>query len=93
MSKDEIEKLKQKIDKATKHLQSRAQPQNDKLNKSSTIAIELVAGGVVGTAIGLFLDKIFDFKPLFLIICLMLGIIASFRNIWRKMFNDIENGS
>ncbi|WPY00318.1 Putative F0F1-ATP synthase subunit Ca2+/Mg2+ transporter [Candidatus Trichorickettsia mobilis] len=70
-----------------------------KHNKSSTntpdtksinpwiIAIELVSGAIVGIIIGHFFDKIFDSKPLLLIICLLLGLVASFKTIWQKI-ND-----
>lgn len=53
-------------------------------NQAFNIAIELVAGMIVGVIVGLFFDNLFDSKPLFLIICLTVSIIASFRLIWSK---------
>ena len=53
-------------------------------NQAFNIAIELVAGMIVGLIIGLLLDKLFASKPLFLIICLILAMVAAFRSIWDK---------
>jgi ATP synthase protein I len=52
------------------------------------IGTELVAGVLVGLIIGVFFDKLFASKPLFIIICLTLGIIASGRTIWQKLKNS-----
>ncbi len=52
------------------------------------IAVELVAGVIVGVIIGLFFDNLFDSKPAFLIICLMLATIAAFRSIWNKYIKN-----
>jgi ATP synthase protein I len=48
------------------------------------ISIELIAAAIVGVIMGLFFDKMFDSKPLFLIICLILSVIAAFWSIWKK---------
>jgi len=48
------------------------------------VAVELLAGVIVGVIMGLFFDNMFDSKPLFLILCLVLGIIASFKSIWNR---------
>jgi F0F1-type ATP synthase assembly protein I len=72
-----IKDLKQKIEPA-KPIE--AGPNSPLLN----IAFELVAGIIVGLLIGLLLDNLFDSKPLFLIICLILAIIAAFKSIWNK---------
>ena len=50
-----------------------------------TIATELVAGVIVGLIIGLFFDRMLNSKPIFLIICLFIGIIASFKVVWQKL--------
>jgi ATP synthase protein I len=75
----EIDKLKEKKNK------SRI------LSNGSTafnIAVELVAGVIVGIIIGLFFDNLFDSKPSFLIICLILATIATFRSIWNKYIKN-----
>ncbi len=44
---------------------------------------EMVAGILVGTGIGFLLDRFFGTKPWLLIIFMMLGMAAGFRNIYR----------
>lgn len=51
------------------------------------IATDILGGVIVGMVIGYFCDKMFDSRPLFFIICLCLGIIASGKTIWQKL-ND-----
>lgn len=78
-----IKDLKQKIEPAKS---AKAAPNRALLN----IAFELVAGVIVGLLIGLLLDNLFDSKPLFLIICLIMSMIAAFKSIWYKY---IKNGT
>ncbi|WP_347939198.1 AtpZ/AtpI family protein [Rickettsia oklahomensis] len=52
-----------------------------------TIAIDLVAGAMVGVVSGIFTDKFFYSKPLFLIIFTIIGIIAGFNIIRQKVNN------
>lgn len=49
------------------------------------VAIELLAGVLVGLIVGLLFDKIFGTKPLFLISCLLIGIAASIKPIWKRI--------
>ena len=49
------------------------------------IATDLVSGVLVGLIGGFYLDKWLQTKPLFMIICLVIGIAAGFRMIWREM--------
>lgn len=78
----ELNILKEKVDKL-KDEKIIKQPFNNQLNPIS-IGIELVAGALAGLIIGVFLDKLFTTKPIFLIICLSFGIIASFKTILQK---------
>ena len=57
-------------------------------SQAFNIAIELVAGIIVGLIIGLFFDNLFDSKPVFLIICLMVAMIATFKLIWNKYIKN-----
>ncbi|CAM9999717.1 unnamed protein product [Choristocarpus tenellus] len=42
---------------------------------------------IVGLIIGVFFDNLFDSKPIFLIICIILAMVASLRSIWKKNIN------
>lgn len=53
-----------------------------------TIATDLTGGVLVGLFIGLSLDKWLGTKPLCLIVCIILGFIAGFRNIIRSKKDD-----
>lgn len=53
-----------------------------------TIATDLVAASFVGVFIGLSLDKWLGTKPLCLIVCIILGFLAGFRNIVRNKKDD-----
>ena len=62
-------------------------PQNQikKLSKPFSIGTDLVSGVLVGLVIGISIDKWLETKPVFMIICLMLGVLASLKMIWREM--------
>jgi len=79
---DKLKDLQKRINKIAHKKEAKpAQTNND----SYIVATELVAGVLVGTIIGVFVDKMFDTKPIFLIICLLIGIVASFKTIWYKI--------
>ena len=81
MQSDKLESLKEKIESASlkdlKHKGSSNQQSSDSIK----IATELVSGVLVGVFLGAWLDKVFDSKPLLLIICSILGIITSIRAV------------
>lgn len=82
MNKDKFNDIQKKIDKFKNN-----KPITSKIGNNSmafNIAIELVAGVIVGLIVGLFFDNLFDSNPIFLIICIILAMIASFRSIWKK---------
>lgn len=86
MEKDpELERLKENITKF-KQRDNFKSSINNEIN-AFNITSEIVGGVIVGVIIGVFLDKIFASKPLCLIICLCLGIIASGKTIWQKINN------
>ena len=51
------------------------------------ISLDLLSSIVVGTLIGVGLDKIFLTKPIFFIIFLLLGFIAGFFNLYKSVKN------
>lgn len=82
MDHKNISNLKDRIAKHKIKKKSRVPISNG--NQAFNIAVELVAGVIVGLAIGLFFDNRFDSKPIFTILCLIFAIIASFKLIWNK---------
>jgi len=46
-------------------------------------AADLVAGTLTGAAVGFFADRWLSTRPVFLIVFLMIGIAAGFRNLYR----------
>lgn len=92
-TKEKLEKNKKQLEelkKATKSLYgydteaAKATGLMSSGNLVFNIAIELIAGAIVGVIMGLFLDKMFDSKPVMLIICLCMASIAAFWSIWKK---------
>ena len=84
MGDDELQNLQNRIDKLKTQDEPPSKSKKSKIDALS-VGIELVAGVIVGVIIGVFLDKIFASAPIFLIICIVFGITASFRTIWQKM--------
>lgn len=80
MKNPKINELSDRIDIKLKG-QDNKYSKTSPLGSSAKIATDLVAGLLVGVVIGLTLDKWLETKPLFLIICLLLGVIAAIKNI------------
>ncbi|MBZ6378472.1 MULTISPECIES: AtpZ/AtpI family protein [Pacificimonas] len=53
--------------------------------KGTKLAVELVAGVLVGAAIGFWLDRLLDTSPIFLIGMFLLGLAAGFNNLMRAV--------
>ncbi len=56
------------------------------------IGITMVVSILVSLFIGIFLDKITGLSPLFLVIFILLGVGAGFRNIYRMIDKEIKRG-
>ncbi len=96
MKKDTREKLEQnkqhleEFKKSNKYLELNDVERPKGLSVTSSgslafnIAIELISASIVGVIIGLFLDKMFDSKPVMLIMCLCMSSIAGFWSVWKK---------
>lgn len=86
-SKHDLENLKERIEKLrAQQVSAKAKQQKTLISESVVfnIGAELIAGVFVGLIIGLMLDKLFDSKPILLIICLVISNIASLRSIFKK---------
>lgn len=49
------------------------------------MGIHLVSGVIVGMVMGFYLDKFFGTKPWLMLIFLILGIAAGYKNMFREM--------
>lgn len=81
---DELQTRINKLKESNKPQNNRDKKTQDNLNLL-IIATELVAGVIIGLISGLFFDKLFDSKPIFLIINLLLGVVAGAKNVWRRI--------
>lgn len=67
------------------------QPKSNDSNQSVqnispfSIATDLLAGILVGLFLGIYLDKFLQLRPVFTIICSILGVFASLRMIYQKV--------
>lgn len=52
---------------------------------------DLVAGVIVGSVAGYFLDKFFNTWPIFFVVCFFLGAIAGSLNIYRAISSTSDN--
>jgi len=82
MNKDKFGKIQERIDKISVNKQPVKKVENS--GKAFNIAVELLAGAIAGLIIGMFFDNLFDSKPIFLIICIILAMVAAFRSIWKN---------
>ena len=62
---------------------AKAQMPAEGMALAGRVATELVAGIVVGGAIGWALDTVFDTSPLWLVVLFFLGAIGGMMNVWR----------
>lgn len=85
MNENKIAEIQKKIDRFKQKKTATKEPKSS--SNAFNIAIEIVAGMIVGLIMGIFFDNLFDSKPIFLIICMVLAMIATFRSIWKKNVN------
>ena len=92
---DEFDELSRKIARAREmrqaspeNLQAKAEDEesNREMSFGMRVAVELVAGIIVGVLIGFFLDRWFHTMPLFLIIFMLVGAAGGFWNIYKLAF-------
>lgn len=70
-----------------------SRPLLDLMGDVGTIGTHLVASTFVGLAIGYYLDKWLDTKPVMLLIFLFVGIAAGFKNVYeqaRRLQNRVD---
>jgi ATP synthase protein I len=62
----------------------------DLIYDAGTIGIQLVVSTFIGLAMGYYLDEWLGTQPWLLIIFLILGIVAGFRNVYREAKKILE---
>ena len=89
---NKLEDLKNRIKKIEKRKDIGKNNQENKsgLSFGFRMGVEIVAAIIVGTGIGIIVDKYMNTKPFGLIIFFILGALAGFLNIYRVM-RRIEN--
>lgn len=90
-----LDALQQKIDASRKVGRAVSRKEKDaSLDAGSAMAMrcaaDLIAGVVVGGAIGYTLDKAFDSLPFASLVCLGFGVAGGFLNIWRTSQRALE---
>jgi ATP synthase protein I len=83
-----LEKLDKAIKEAKKHAEGDEEKEITGPAGIMRISVDLVAGVVVGTVSGIYLDKWLGTKPVFFLICFFLGIAGSVLNIYRAIKKD-----
>lgn len=77
-----LEELSKKIEEFNKRDKKKLVK---KTSNGSLISIEIFSGVVVGAIFGYIIDFYMNTKPIFIIICLIFGIIGAFLNIYKIM--------
>jgi ATP synthase protein I len=81
---DQLETLNKKLSEYEKK-HNKETPNAQKPREGALfIAAELIAGVAIGTLIGFYLDQFLHTKVLFLLIFVILGLISSLYNIYKK---------
>jgi ATP synthase protein I len=78
-----LEELQRQIEEADPESKNQENPANSGLMRAMRVGSDLVAGIVVGTVLGYYLDRWLGTEPLFLIAGLFLGAATVFRSMWR----------
>lgn len=81
----------QELDKSIKEAKKRAEGDSSGKNKPGSAfrtSIDLVAGVVVGSVVGYYIDKWLGTLPVFFIVCFFLGVAGSALNIYRSIQQD-----
>jgi F0F1-type ATP synthase assembly protein I len=89
--KNDVDNLHKQI----KSFKDKIAPKKKKENfadnyKLSNIAVEIAAIPIVACIFGYFIDKIFNTLPIFLLICLIFGVISSFVQGYKIITKDSD---
>ena len=87
-----LEELQRKIEEANPKSNEKqgSKAKNAGLVKAMRVGSDLVAGIMVGTVMGYYLDGWLETEPLFLITGLFLGAATVFRSMWRGAMGNAD---
>lgn len=57
----------------------------------TTVGVQLVVSILIGLGIGLWLDGLMGTAPWMMILFIVFGLVAGFRNIYRQATQSVEN--
>ena len=87
-----LDELQRKIDEANPESTGKQDPKTSSgLMKAMRVGSDLVAGIVVGTVLGYYVDRWLGSEPLFLIAGLFLGAATVFRSMWRSAMGNTKD--
>jgi ATP synthase protein I len=84
---DDLPSLKE-LGKSIEEAKKRASGDDEQRNNGAgamRVSVDLLAGVVVGSLVGYYVDEWLGTKPLFFIICFFLGVAGSTLNIYRTL--------
>ena len=95
MSEDDKLPSLQDLDKSIKDAQKRASGEDSGKSSGGALrtSVDLLAGVVVGSVAGFYIDKWLGTLPIFFIVCFFLGVAGSALNIYRSVQRDNNKDS
>jgi ATP synthase protein I len=96
MSEDDKLPSLQDLDKSIKEAKKRASGEDSESKNSGgalRVSVDLLAGVIVGSVAGYYIDKWLGTLPIFFIICFFLGVAGSALNIYRSVQRDNNKDS
>jgi ATP synthase protein I len=84
MQRNKLEELDEKLAEYQKKYDNPKLEQEKTPSSALFIAAEIVAGISIGTIVGYYFDRFLHTKILFLLIFIILGLISSLYNIYKK---------
>lgn len=87
-----LDELDRKISEAQRRALGDDKPRNTS-GGAMNLTIELISGLLAGLVIGYYIDSWFNTKPIFLIICFILGFCGAFLNIVRSTNKPDNDGN
>jgi F0F1-type ATP synthase assembly protein I len=82
---DKLDQLNQRIQSYKKKNAKKTYARSDFKRNAFSTAMEIIAAVAVGLLLGFYMDKLFNLKFTFKMICLLLAFVACMLNIYRTI--------